>query len=142
MTLAEGRLGGGTGALAPLPLSNDGTTLQTGLSGPITITGTVPVAVVTPVGSTDGGQNVPLGTANTVVRAAAAPCPSGMLMISADPINTAQIHIGRANTVTAGNIGRGGVLTAGQSVILPAANANEYYFVSSAINQNVHLLAL
>lgn len=95
-----------------------------------------------PAGTFDGGSNVPLAVANTPVRGANMPCNGGFIMISADPSNTAQIHLARLNTVTAGATGKGGSLTAGQSVILPAANTNDYWFVAAVVPQNVHLLAL
>jgi len=99
-------------------------------------------AVAPGSGSTDAGQNVSLSLGGTVVRAASAVAPTGLVSISADPGNSAQIHVGRANTVTAGAAGKGLSLAAGQTVILPAANANEFYLVAATATQNVHLLAL
>jgi len=97
---------------------------------------------VAPMGSTDPGQNVSLATANTVVQAASAACPGGFVAISADSGNSAQVHVGRANTVTAGPGGKGARLPPGQSIVLPAANANEFYFVSTGTGQNVGVLAI
>lgn len=95
-----------------------------------------------PAGSTDAGQNVALTVANTVVQAASAAAPGGMVAISADPGNTVQVHVGRASGVTAGAAGKGIRLAAGQTVILPAANANEFFLVAATATQNVGVLAL
>jgi len=93
-------------------------------------------------GSTDAGQNLALAVGGTVFRAAAAPAPSGFVAISADPGNSAQVHVGRANTVTAGANGKGIRLTPGTTIILPAADANEFYLVAASATQNVGLIAL
>lgn len=95
-----------------------------------------------PAGSADSGQNVSLSLANTAVNAASAVAPSGLVALNADPGNTAQIHVGRANGVTAGATGKGIALSAGQTIILPAANANEFWLVTATATQNAHVLAL
>jgi hypothetical protein len=95
-----------------------------------------------PAGSTDPGQNVSLSVGNTVVQAASAAAPSGWVAINIDPDNSDKVSVARANTVTAGPTGKGLRLSAGDTIILQAANANEFYFVAATATQNVHVLAL
>lgn len=93
-------------------------------------------------GSSDPGQNVALTISNTPVRASPAPAPLGLVAITSDPGNTVQIHIGKSTAVTAGTTGKGIRITAGSTIILPAADAKEFYFVAGSPSQNVGVLAL
>lgn len=94
-----------------------------------------------PAGSSDAGQNLSLSTTNATQFASAA-SPLNLIAFTADPANTAQVHIARANTLTAGSTGTGIALSAGDTIVLPGANANEYYARTATTTQNVHALAL
>lgn len=94
-----------------------------------------------PAASTDAGQNLSL--ADTASHAfASAACPSGYVIIQADPANTANISIARATGVTSGASGKGIVLQAGDVIVVPAANASEWFAIAVSATQNAHAVAL
>jgi hypothetical protein len=94
-----------------------------------------------PSAGADPGQNLSLSS-TIAFQFASAPAATGWIVFSADPGNTAQVHIARANTLTSGTTGTGVALQAGDVIYLPGANANEYWARTSTATQNVHALAL
>ena len=101
-------------------------------------TGNVTVASVTPPGTPVGGNQ----TVGTTAAAGPAITLTAGAIYKADDDNTDSIYIGVSSSVssTKTNANTMHRLKAGQSVYLPANNANKYFFISGAVTQTLYIL--